>query len=124
MREIRYESPSPMLVQLRPPSVDRYTPSPQELARVLAGSPVPTQTTSGSDGATATAPVEAEPSVLKMGSYVVPWLVVFQTPPPAVVRYWVLGSDSTPTTVHARPAGMDGPKSRHSRVAVCSGVRG
>ncbi len=52
---------------------------------MFAGSPVPTHTMSGFDGAMATAPVEADPSFVKTFRNVVPWLVVFQRPPPAVV---------------------------------------
>ncbi len=88
---------------------------------MFAGSPVPTQTISAFEGATATAPVEAEPSLAKTFRNVVPWFVVFHRPPPAVVRYNVFGSDSTPVTVYARPAGIEGPRSLHSSVAVCSG---
>ena len=42
---------------------------------------MPTQTTFGSDGATATSPIESLGWASKTGSNVVPLLTVFQTPP-------------------------------------------
>src|SRR5712691_2658884 len=44
---------SPIFFQVFPPSSDLYTPSPQEELWRLFGSPVPTHTTDGSDGAIA-----------------------------------------------------------------------
>ena len=43
---------------VRPPSVDLYTPLPHDELRMFCGSPVPTQMTSGFDGATAIAPID------------------------------------------------------------------
>ena len=57
-----FESRSPMFRQLSPPSVDRYTPSPQEEDWRLARSPVPTQTTLVSLWWTTTSPTECVPS--------------------------------------------------------------
>ena len=69
---------------MRPASVERYTPLPQgELCR-FCGSPEPSQTTFGFDGATVTSPTEAVASPSKSGSKVIPAFVVFQTPPVAV----------------------------------------
>ena len=62
-------------------AVDAVRPSP-ELLRSLA-SPVPTQTTLGSEGATATAPMEATGCLSKTGAKVAPAFTVFQTPPVA-----------------------------------------
>src|SRR6185503_1150994 len=79
MRAIVRLSLSPAAVQVAPASVERYTPRPQpELLRSLA-SPVPTQTTLGSDGATATAPIEATASPSKTPWKVPPLSVVFMT---------------------------------------------
>ena len=65
MRPMWCVSSSPRCVQVRPASVERYTPLPHgELCRLL-GSPVPTQTTFGLDGATVTSPTEAVASSLK-----------------------------------------------------------
>ena len=81
MRPMWWVFSSPRCVQLRPASVDRYTPLPQgELWRLL-GSPVPTHTTFGLEGATATAPTDAVDSSLKTCSKVIPAFSVFQTPP-------------------------------------------
>src|SRR5216684_3599834 len=73
----------PRLRQLRPPSSERYTPSPWETLLRMHASPVPAYTTSGCELETATAPTAA---VLKNPSETFsqcePPLVVFQTPPP------------------------------------------
>src|SRR5512136_88078 len=80
MRAMVLLSASPTCVQAPPPSSDRYTPLPQlELLRSFA-SPVPTQTTFGSDGATATAPTAATGCSAKMASKVPPLSLVFITP--------------------------------------------
>src|SRR6266478_4203781 len=83
-RPICAVSVKPICFQLAPPSVDLYTPLPQDtLLRALA-SPVPTQTTDGFEGATATAPRETVSSWSKTGFQAVPLLTVFQSPPEAV----------------------------------------
>src|SRR5437868_3194664 len=77
----------PMFRQDLPPSMDLYTPSPHEtLLRGLA-SPVPTQTMSGLDGATATSPMEEVPWCSKTAAQVVPASVLFHTPPEAAATY-------------------------------------
>jgi hypothetical protein len=45
---------------------------------------VPTQTTSGFDGATATSPMHSEPAWSNTGANVMPLFVVLNTPPLAV----------------------------------------
>ena len=70
-----------MCVHVRPASADLYDPSPEYELRALYDSPVPTQTTFGADGATATAPIDDTFWLSKIGSKVVPLFVVFQTPP-------------------------------------------
>ena len=81
MRAMALLSFRPTLVQVPPESVDRYTPLPQlELFRSLA-SPVPTQTTLGSEGATATAPMAATASFSKTAWKVAPLSAVFIRPP-------------------------------------------
>jgi hypothetical protein len=50
---------------------------------MLFGSPVPTHTTSGFDGATATAPTDPVRTESKIDVHVTPALVDFQTPPVA-----------------------------------------
>ena len=51
---------------------------------MLFDSPVPTQTMSGLDGATATAPTEPVRTESNTGAHVTPAFVDFQTPPVAV----------------------------------------
>src|SRR5258708_22866763 len=75
---------SPILFQVFPPSSDLYAPSPQEELCRLLGSPVPTHTTAGSDGAMAISPMVETLSLSNIGSQVVPLFVVFHTPPAAV----------------------------------------
>ena len=76
--------------------------------RALA-SPVPTQTTSGSDGATATSPTEATGWSSKTGAQESPSLTVFQTPPDAAATYIVAGRLSTTATAVTRPLMLPGP---------------
>ena len=54
-------SRSPTFRQVRPPSVDRYTPSPCDTLPLMQASPVPAYTTLGSDCDTAIAPTDAVP---------------------------------------------------------------
>ena len=72
-----------MCVQLRPASVDLYTPSPwDDMVFRKGDSPIPTTTTFGSDGATAMAPTAALPkSSSDTGSQDAPAFSVFHTPP-------------------------------------------
>src|SRR5205807_1247391 len=84
MRPMCLVASSPIFFQVFPPSSDLYAPSPQEELCRLLGSPVPTQTIDGSDGAIAISPIVDTPSLSKIGSQVVPLLVVFHTPPGAV----------------------------------------
>src|SRR5687768_8497341 len=83
------------------------------LPRTLA-SPLPTQTTLGSEGATATEPVEEIVWLSKTGSQARPPLVERQTPPAAVAANQVEGSPGTPATRETRPP-MAGPMRRYSR---------
>ena len=57
MRAIVWVSVSPACVNVRPPSVDLKTPTPAIDARNRFASPVPTQTMSGFEGATAMSPM-------------------------------------------------------------------
>src|SRR6266850_452463 len=75
---------SPIFFHVFPPSSDLYTPSPHDELCRLFGSPVPTHTMDGSDGAIAMSPIVDTLSLSNTGSQVVPLLVVFQTPPDAV----------------------------------------
>ena len=79
--------------------------------RALA-SPVPTQTMSGFDGATATAPRLTVASRSKTGVQVVPLLVVFHRPPEAVATYRVAGRPSTTARSTMRPPMLPGPRQR------------
>ena len=55
----------------------------------FAWSPVPIHTTAGFDGASATAPTAAAPTLSEIGLHVVPAFVVFQSPPLRVAAYIV-----------------------------------
>src|SRR5258708_3650565 len=106
---------SPIFFQVFPPSSDLYAPSPQEELWRLFGSPVPTHTIDGSDGAIAMSPIVETPSLSKIGSHVVPLLVVFHTPPEAVPTYTIFGLLSTTAKSSMRPPMVAGPISRNSR---------
>src|SRR5216683_7901055 len=101
--------------QVFPPSSDLYAPSPHEELWRLLGSPVPTHTTEGSDGAMAMSPIVETLSLSKIGSQVVPLFVVFQTPPEAVPTYTMFGLLSTTAKSSMRPPIVAGPISRNSR---------
>src|SRR2546427_605512 len=106
---------SPILFQVFPLSSDLYAPSPQEELWRLFGSPVPTHTIEGSDGAIAMSPIVDTSSLSNIGSHVVPLLVVFQTPPEAVPTYTMFGLLSTTAKSSMRPPIVAGPISRNSR---------
>src|SRR5260370_34270830 len=108
-------NPSPTLFQGFPPARDLYAPSPQEELCRLFGSPVPTHTTEGSEGAIAMSPIVDTLSLSNIGSHVVPLLVVFHTPPEAVPTYTVFGLLSTTAKSSMRPPIVAGPISRNSR---------
>src|SRR2546427_13148904 len=76
-------SAMPMFFQVLPPSVDLYIPSPHDELWRLFGSPVPTQTIEGSEGAMAISPIVETRSLSKTASQVMPLFTVFQTPPDA-----------------------------------------
>src|SRR5882757_5317553 len=111
----RVASSPTIFFQVFPPSSDLYAPSPQEELCRLLGSPVPTHTTAGSDGAMAMSPIVETLSLSNIGSQVVPLLVVFHTPPEAVPTYTMLGLLSTTAKSSMRPPIVAGPSSRNSR---------
>src|SRR5580693_2272855 len=90
-------------------------PSPQEELCLLLGSPVPTHTTAGSDGAIAMSPMVDTASLSNTGSQVVPLFVVFHTPPDAVPTYTMFGLLSTTPKSSMRPPITAGPISRNSK---------
>src|SRR5260370_9651089 len=106
---------SPILFHVFPPSSDLYAPSPQEELCRLCGSPVPTHTTEGSDGAIAMSPIVDTPSLSNTGSHVVPLFVVFHTPPDATPTNTMFGLLSTTAKSSMRPPIVAGPSSRNSR---------
>ncbi len=74
---------SPMFFQVCPASVDFQTPSPLETFPRIGDSPIPTQTTFGSDSETAIEPTEPVlKSLSDIGSQFDPPSVVLKTPPP------------------------------------------
>src|SRR6516165_5202902 len=90
-------------------------PSPQEELCRLLGSPEPTHTMEGSEGAIEMSPMVETPSLSNTGSQVVPLLTVFQTPPEATPTKTTLGWDSTTAKSSMRPPMTAGPSSRNSR---------
>ena len=58
---------SPALRHVAPPSTDRNIPQPIEMWLRMNDSPVPTHTTLGFDGATASAPIDDTGSRSKIG---------------------------------------------------------
>src|SRR6266481_7559818 len=111
---------NPIFFQVFPPSSDLYAPSPQEELCRLFGSPVPTQTTDGSDGAIAMSPIVDTLSLSNTGVHVVPLLVVFQTPPAATPTNTMFGLLSTTAKSSIRPPITAGPISRNSRLLSLS----
>src|SRR6266481_1488951 len=107
---------NPIFFQVFPPSSDLYAPSPQEELCRLFGSPVPTHTTDGSDGAIAMSPIVETFSLSNIGSQVVPLFVVFHTPPEAVPPHKSFGLLSTTAKSSMRPPIVAGPISRNSRL--------
>src|SRR5688572_32634348 len=69
--EMRSVSLRPMCCHVLPPSVDLYTPSPNETLLRTFDSPVPTQTTSGLPGASAMSRSEEHTSELQSQSNLV-----------------------------------------------------
>src|SRR6266404_106559 len=105
---------SPIFFHVFPASSDLYVPSPHdELCRLL-GSPVPTHTTDGSEGAIAMSPMVETASLSKTGSHVVPLFVVFHTPPDATPANTMFGLLSTTAKSSMRPPMIAGPISRNS----------
>ena len=74
-------SSRPRWVQVRPASVDLYTPLPKPTESRSVDSPVPAYTVSGADGATAKAPIDATGWPSKTGVQTRPASTVFHTPP-------------------------------------------
>ena len=77
---------SPVWVQVSPPSVERYTPLPSETLLRMWASPVPAQTTCGSAGETARAPIESAGWSSKIGVQRTPPSRLRKTPPEAAPK--------------------------------------
>src|SRR5229473_1190398 len=107
---------SPIFFQVFPPSSDLYAPSPQDELWRLFGSPVPTHTTEGSEGAMAMSPIVDTASLSNTGCHVVPLFVVFHTPPEATPTNTIFGLLSTTAKSSMRPPITAGPISRNSRL--------
>ena len=103
-----------MFFQVLPPSTLLYTPSPYDTELRGLFSPVPTQTMFGSDGATATSPMEQVVSLSNWFSNVVPLLTVFSSPPPPRPIQYIIGSASFTAIAVTRPPMFAGPMQRHA----------
>src|SRR5258708_3387383 len=108
-------APSPIFCRVFPASSDLYAPSPHDELCRLFGSPVPTHTTDGSDGAIAMPPIVDTPSLSNTGSHVAPLFVVFHTPPDATPTNTMFGLPSTTAKWVMRPPVGGGLSSRNSR---------
>src|SRR5713226_6418186 len=104
-----------MFFHVFPPSLDLYAPFPHDELCRLFGSPVPTHTIDGSDGAIAMSPMVETPALSNTGSHVVPLLVVFHTPPEATPTNTMFGLLSTTAKSSMRPPITAGPSSRNSK---------
>src|ERR1700689_4773304 len=102
-------SSRPTWVQLRPPSIDLYTPLPHDELWRLFGSPLPTHTTEGSEGAIATAPIVKTGSLSNTGMNWFPALVVFHNPPVAVPKKNAWESAEATAMLSIRPPAVAGP---------------
>src|SRR6478735_12587156 len=96
-------SSRPMCVQLFPASVDLYIPLPKPTESRSVDSPLPTYTTSGAEGATAIAPIDATGCESKTGFHTRPASTVFHTPPFTAPTQNPLGRPATPLTAATRP---------------------
>src|SRR5579859_1178463 len=103
-----------MRCQVFPPSTDLYAPSPHDELCRLFGSPEPTHTTDGSEGAIAMSPIVETASLSNTGCHVVPLFVVFHTPPEATPTNTMFGLLSTTAKSSMRPPITAGPISRNS----------
>src|SRR5437773_288968 len=103
------DSLSPTFCQVRPPSVDLYTPSPNETERCALPSPLPTQIVLELRGSMTTVPTEYDASLSKTGVQVVPELVVFQTPPDAAAMNQVCLFRGSTAISATRPDVAAGP---------------
>src|SRR6476619_1102985 len=122
MSEICRVSPSPMNVQVLPPSVVFQRPSPCETFPRIGYSPPPTYTTSGADGATSTAPIVPPKYLSVIGAHDWPALIDLNTPPPVVPIQNSSGRDGLPTPATERPPRY-GPISRQRTPASANESR-
>src|SRR5205807_10313684 len=83
LRVICPASPRPTRCQLSPASGDMMLPRPSTTSLRGFPSPVPTHTTFGFEGASATAPIDAVGWSLNTASHESPPSIVFHTPPAA-----------------------------------------
>src|SRR5215212_4755268 len=112
MRPMCSDFLSPTLVQLFPPSIDLYTPSPYATTRCALFSPVPTHTTFGLLLSIVITPIENDPWPSKIGEKEIPPFVDFHTPPAAAPTYHVRLSDGSIAMSAMRPDVSAGPMER------------
>ena len=94
-----------MYVHVSPPSPERQIPSPTDTELRVQLSPVPTQTTFGSEGSSAIAPMDWTGCLSKTGLNVVPPSSDFHTPPEAEPTNRVIlpSGSARPATAAMRP---------------------
>src|SRR5262245_18280471 len=112
----------PMCCQLRPASVERYTPLPSVVSeRMKKVSPVPAHSTLCAEGASASAPIDCAGWLSNTARQCTPSSSVFQTPPDAAPLYATSGLPGSPTAAMARlPVGPTKRKCRRAHRVVSS----
>src|SRR5262245_55598596 len=105
----------PTRVNVSPPSVDLYTPSPYVALRGFEFSPVPSQTMSEFFGSITTQHMLNEPPLSNTECHVLPRLSLFQSPPTADATKYLVGLFGSTSTSATRPVLSVGPSPRSSR---------
>src|SRR5947209_15582460 len=99
---MRSVSSRPRWLQLSPPSLLLYTPSPTDTLLRTHDSPVPTQTVSGLDGSIATAPIDCV-CLSNVAFQLMPPSSDLHTPPDALPTHSVSFSPCRPSIAATRP---------------------
>src|SRR5215831_1424324 len=104
----------PTRVNVSPPSVDLYTPSPYVALRGFEFSPVPSQTMSEFLGSITTQHMLNEPPLSNTECHVLPRLSLFHNPPTADATKYLVGLFGSTSTSATRPVLSVGPIPRSS----------
>src|SRR5215831_15591856 len=123
---MRSDFSKPDFVQVSPPSVDLYIPSPIDTLLRVHDSPVPTQTFLEFFGSRAMAPIDCTGCSSNIGRYRVPLSSDFQTPPLAEPTKSVIFPDGswTPAMQEMRPLIAAEPMLRAPIPKILAGLNG